>query len=274
MKYTWQQNLRFIAEYVFFDDAPELLGVTKKKLTDWVTEKRKPSQMEQLLIEAVADKLDAQQLLETVQASLEFAGHGNVPPPSQFPPFLREHVSGKYGSPVYIYDFRGITEMEVREFFRFIKTVAPDSNFFYTYVVTVAGIEKDGMFFSDEMVEQLKKIHNVRSPIKAIKLELGTASAWADIDKVKGGWKVKGVRYINTKYINICALAGSNTCEIMTDDELVGLWRHYNDASARREVVEIGVSYRRPIDRTPEEIAEDIERGADPRTGLVYVWSD
>jgi hypothetical protein len=40
-------------------------------------------------------------------------------------------------------------------------------------------------------------------------------------------------------------------------------------------VIECGLTYDRPLDnKTEAEIAMDEERGADPLTGMVYLWED
>lgn len=276
MSYTWQQNLRFIAEYINFEDAPALLGVSLKTLTAWARETATPSRKNQLLIEAIADRLDAEQLRDSVVSALKIIGRGELDIPARLPPLLRTHQSGAFGSPVYIYDFRGITAAGVQEFFRFMKHIAPNGYFFFTYELKTAGVSVDenGMFFSDRTVDMLKNMYQTRSPIDAIRQEIGTASAHLAIDKVRGGFSVQGIKAISTQYMPFCVLSGPGTCEIRTDFEFFEVWHEYNDPSSRREVVEVGVSYPRPLARTPEEIAEDEARGADPNSGLVYIWQD
>lgn len=276
MKYSYLDNLRFIAEYIVFDDAPALLGVSLKTLTNWVTGKSVPSKKNQLLIEAVADRLDAEQLTASVKSALEIMGKGHLEIPPRMPPILRTHETGKLNSPVYIYDFRGMTANEVMKFFRFMKTVAPNGYFFLTYELTHNGLAdtKDGMFFSNELVDELKAIHGERSPIAAIRAELGTAGSDAKIDKLPDGYMVYGMHAVSTVWMPFCVLSGPGTCEIRTDFEFFEIWNEYNNISARRQVIECGISYPRPIELTDEEKAEDVARGADPLTGLVYIWQD
>jgi hypothetical protein len=318
MAHTWLDNLRLIAEYVFFSDAPALLGVSRRTLTSWSKEKSVPSREHQNNIARIAGKFrrreaqiernlresETRQARRTVRETLRVIGKQDVHIPDVLPTFLRQFEVGKTGSAVYIYDLRGMPTVSispevltlildgvveadaatmslirnhpVTQFFRFMKSVLPQGTFFLTYELTTAGIktEKDGMFFSDRAIAELKRRYNTKNPVGAIFAEVGTAGANAKIESVKGGLKLLGVRYISTHWKPFCELSGPGTCLMRTDIDLFREWHELNDRSARREVLEVGISYPRPTEFTEEEKEEDRLRGADPVTGLKYIWQD
>jgi hypothetical protein len=230
-------------------------------------------------------------------------GKQDVHIPDVLPTFLRQFEVGKTGSAVYIYDLRGMPTVSispevltlildgvveadaatmslirnhpVTQFFRFMKSVLPMGTFFLTYELTTAGIktDKDGMFFSNRAIEELKIKHNTKNPVAAIYREVGTAGANAKIELVKGGMKLWGVRYISSHWKPFCELSGPGTCLMRTDVDLFREWHELNNKSARREVLEVGISYPRLNELTPEEKEEDRILGADP-WGLKYIWQD
>jgi len=318
MKHTWLDNLRLIAEYIYFKDAPALLGVSARTLTKWVNEETTPSGKHQKNIAAIAAKMRRKQAQverhereeatrkarRGVRETLRVVGKAKVDLPEVLPPFLRQFEVGRTGSPVFIYDFRqtpdinvsieamrlimrGDVEMDdtvyqkikrhpVAQFFRFMKSVIPQGTFFFTYKLTTAGIkvEHDGMVFSNRAIEELKRKHGAKNPITAIMLEVGTAGAGAKFESLPDGIKLMGVRYISTHWEPFCVLSGPGTCLMRTDVEMFKQWYELNDRSARREVIEVGISYPKPTEFTEEEKREDRLRGADPVTGLKYIWQD
>jgi hypothetical protein len=248
MKHTWLDNLRLIAEYVFFDDAPALLGVKKRELTAWARGKKTPPAAVQSDIARIAGKMRRRQAqIERIQraederaarrdarATLRLIGKESLPLPEKLPTFLRQYDMGKLASPVFIYDFRDMTANQVMQFFAFMKRAVPQGYYFLTYEVKPGGTSAEGG----------KKFWNT--------------------DTMK----------VSTTYQPFCVGMGAGRCLMSTDFELMEFWLKVNDPSAKRNVIEIGISYPRPVELTEEEKEYDRERGADPLTGLVYVWQD
>lgn len=290
-KHSVTDNLRLISEYVVYDDAVKLFGTTKRKLTAIVQGSAKPDKELEKRIRETAAKIrrrEAQlkknaeaeatrQAKREIHATLRLIGKPDLKIPDYLPPFLRYYDTGRMNSPVFIYDFRKMNATRVMEFFRFMKHAVPNGYYYLTYELVAGGVEhrEKGIFFSDPAVGKLKAIHKTQSPVKAIMMEIGTAAADVKFERVRDGFLVRGVSYISTKYMPFCELSGAGSCIMKLDFDFLDTYLFYNDKSARRRVLECGISYPRPLTNlTPEEIAEDEERGADPLTGLVYIWQD
>lgn len=248
MRHTVLDNLLFIAEYVFFDDAHDLLGINKKRLTQIVKGRAKPTSSESSNISRIAARMrrkeaqvrryqkeaDRRAARRDARATLRLISKDELPLPEKLPTFLRQYDMGKLASPVFIYDFRDMSSQQVMQFFAFMKRAVPQGYFFLTYEVKPGGTSAEGG----------KKFWNT--------------------DTIK----------VSTTYQPFCVGIGGGRCLIQTDFELWEFYHRVNDASAKRRVIEIGVSYPRPVELTEEEREYDRRRGADPLTGLVYVWQD
>lgn len=309
MRHSYLDNLRLIAEYVYYDDAPALLGIRRSDLTKYAKGRAVPSKDKQAIISRVAGKMrrragqlkSVEKAAATRHAKREIhdklfeIGKPNMPIPVRLPPFLRLHETGKLASPVWIYDFRGLSPTDVMQFFRFMKMIIPYGYYFFTYELLAKGISHGhsgdfipdaylkrhklspnikGTFFSDNYLEELKVIHNTKSPFRAIVAEVGTAAAGANMEQAAGGLFLVGVSHISTPWQPFCILKGAGICDVMTDLEFFEEYDLYNNASSGRRVLECGISYLRPIPFTKEEQAHDAELGADPITGLKYTWHD
>ena len=260
MKHTWLDNLRFIAEYIFFDDAPALLGVSKRTLKSWVTERSTPSPEHKRNIAKIAGRMRRKQAQvaryefeagqrharREVRQTLIKLGHSNLKIPDYLPPLVKVRDSpGNGGSPLFIYDFRRMKPNDVIQFFRFMKTIVPGGRFLFNYL-----IEKGGRYPSHDP----RKRYELLSDMVA-----------------------------NSGYMDFCQTRGDipgDSCLLLTDLELWEKWAEYNDRSQGKTVLECWVTYPRPkwevkhYQLTPEEIADDIARGADPVTGKKVIWQD
>lgn len=260
MAKTWLDNLRFISEYIFFDDAPALLGVRKSDLTKWVKGTAKPGRATQDNIAKVAGKMRrreaqvaryereeaARQARREARQVLRQIGHSDLKLPDYLPPLIKVRESpGNGGSPLFIYDFRRMKANDVIQFFRFMKTIVPGGRFLFNYL-----IEKGGRYPSADP----RKQYELQSDMVA-----------------------------NSGYMDFCQNRGDvpgDACLLLTDLELYEMWADYNDRSQGKQVLECWVTYPRPkwevehYQLTPEEIADDILRGADPVTGKRVIWQD
>lgn len=260
MKHTWLDNLRLIADYIFFSDAPALLGVSKSALTKYAKGSATPNKEVQARIAKIAGKMRRQQAQlarveredaerrtrREIRATLRDIGHADLKLPDYLPPIIKIRDSpGNGGSPLYIYDFRRMKANDVLQFFRFMKTIVPGGRFLFNYL-----IEKGGRYPSADPRKQ---------------------------------YKLQSDMIANSGYMDFCQNRGDvpgDACLLLTDLELYEMWAEYNDRSQGKQVLECWVTYPRPkweiehYQLTPEEIADDIARGADPVTGKRVIWQD
>jgi hypothetical protein len=260
MAHSWLDNLRFISEYIFYDDAPALLGVNKSVLTRYVKGTAKPSKEFQARVAKIAGKMRRKQAQieryereeatrharREVRQTLIQLGHQDLKIPDVLPPLIKVRESpGNGGSPLFIYDFRKMKPNDVLQFFRFMKTIVPGGRFLFNYL-----IEKGGRYPSADPRKQ---------------------------------YKLQSDMLANSGYMDFCQNRGDvpgDACLLLTDLELFEMWAEYNDRSQGKHVLECWVTYPRPkwevehYQLTPEEIADDIARGADPVTGKKVIWQD
>lgn len=131
MKHTPLDNLRLIAEYVYFADAPALLGIPRWLLTRYA-HGQNPNPANAAKIAAAAEKIRRREAqvkrLEREKAEREYRrvarkeeqldrdrwrqalmAHGiELPMPQRIPRLLRVHDVGQVGSPVYIYEMNAL----------------------------------------------------------------------------------------------------------------------------------------------------------------------
>lgn len=257
MRHSWLDNLRVISEYVFYDDAPALLGARKSELARWIKGNGSPKDDVQVTIARIAGKMRRKQAQvkrferedverkarREIRSTLRLLSQDELKLPDYLPPFLRYHENGMMGSPVFIYDFRRMKQNDILQFFRFMKTILPSGVFFLTYEVKPGGTSPGGT----------------------------------------KNWYQDKTSILSTHYMEFCQnLAGmpGDSCAVLTDLEFLEIYNEINSVSAKRRVIECGVSYPRPkytvphYQLTPEEIADDIARGADPITGKRVIWQD
>lgn len=247
-KHNYLNDLHLISEFVFYDDAPGLLGVRRGELTKWVKGRAKPSPEQITNLARIASKFrrragqikrieqaEAQRRgKREIHAQLRLLGMDNLKIPDNLPPFMRQYELGKLASPAFIYDFREMSPNDVMQFFRFMKTVLPSGYYFLTYEVKPGGTSAEGgkKFWNNETIK------------------------------------------VSTTYRAFCVGSGDGNCLMTTDLEFYEDWARVNDTTAKRRVIECGISYPRPIKFTEEEMESDRMRGADPVTGLKYIWQD
>jgi len=220
----WAENLRFISEYVYYSDAPGLLGIRRGDLTKIIRGRVKPSAVFVKRVARVAEKIRRResQLKRYAKAEAErharreirqtliALGRPDLVIPKYLLPFLRYHSHGQLGSPVYIYDFRHITPDSLMKFFRFMKTVAPSGSFFLTYEVKPGGTSPGGA----------------------------------------KNYRADRVEILSTRYyqfcVNLSGMAG-DTCAVLTDLEFFDIYDRIHSYSAKRRVIECGISYPRTV---------------------------
>lgn len=260
MTHIWADNLRFISEYIFYADAPALLGVSKSQLAHYVKGSATPSKAIRDKIAKIASKMRRKEAQvaryereeatrharREVRQVLLKIGHADLKIPDYLPPLIKVRDSpGNGGSPLFIYDFRKMKANDVIQFFRFMKTIVPGGRYLYNYL-----IEKGGRYPSDDPRKQ---------------------------------YKLQSDMIANSGYMDFCQNRGDipgDSCLLLTDLEFYEEWAGYNDRSQGKTVLECWVTYPRPkwevehYHLTPEEIADDIRRGADPVTGKKVIWQD
>lgn len=260
MTHTYVDNLHLIADYIFFDDAPALLGVSKSQLTRYAKGTAKPSKEIQNRIAHIAGKMRRKQAQVSryereeatrharreVRQLLIQLGHADLKIPDYLPPLIKVRDSpGNGGSPLFIYDFRKMKANDVLQFFRFMKTIVPGGRFLFNYL-----IEKGGRYPSHDPKKQYKLLSDMVA---------------------------------NSGYMDFCQNRGDipgDSCLLLTDLELYEKFEDYNDISQGKHVLECWVTYPRPkwevehYQLTPEELADDLARGADPVTGKRVIWQD
>lgn len=256
-RYDTYTDLRTISEYVTFADAAKILGVSQRHLKRVIDGKVSLSREQSEYLHKAATRARrregqiasierAKAMREAkryIRRQLSMIGHEGLAIPVNLPEFLRFHENGKLGSPVYIYNFRGLSKHDIMQFFRFMKTIIPTGQFFLTYEVFPSGTSPGGT----------KNYYSNR------------------------------VSTLSTPYEQFCVTERDmpgNECLVKTDADFIIFYDMINDPSAKRYVIECGVSYERPkwtvphYELTPEEIADDIARGADPITGKKVIWQD
>ncbi|HEY6018372.1 MAG TPA: hypothetical protein VIY48_00270, partial [Candidatus Paceibacterota bacterium] len=243
-------NLRLIAEYVFYDDAPGLLGIAKSTLTRYVKGTLNPSAENAERIAKAADKIRRREKRlqreaakrvedETRRTTEQFArDHGIAEPlPVRLPHLFTTHAETRNAAPVWVYDIRDFTLHEVYKLLRFFKKVLPFGGYSFTWEVKPGGTSPEGG----------KYVHHNNA-----------------------------VHIGHSRYFMFCQRndPGAGYCRVVLDADLVASYQEYHDPSAKRFVTAVAISYPRLTEFTEEEKEEDRRRGADPLTGLVYVWQD
>lgn len=250
MTHSVLDNLRLIAEYIYFDDAVNLLGISKSVLTRYVKGTANPSPENAEKIKRAASKIRRReaQVKHNVQATTErelrrntkrFLRDNNIEEelPPRLPKLFNTIAEARNASPVYVYDIRNFTLHEIYKLLRFFKKTLPHGGYSFTWEVKPGGTSPGG-----------GKYNHVNN----------------------------GVHIGHSRYFMFCQRndPGAGFCKVVLDEELIASYQDYHDPTAKRYVTAVAVTYPRPIQFTPEEMAEDVARGADPFTGLVYVWQD
>lgn len=252
-------DLLDVSQYLAFEDAADLLGVTAGRLRAVVRGKAYLEPEQSSKLHRIAKKIRRREgqvkrigreeleraARRSVHDQLRAIGMPDVPLPDYLPPFLRSHSHGRLETPVYIYDFRKANTYEkITQFFRFMKTVLPGGAFFLTYEVLPSGTSPNGgkNFYANQNI------------------------------------------ILSTHYMEFCRTVGNDipggSCLMMTDNEFYDFYTDISDISAGRRVIEVGISHRRPpmtqahYQLTPEEIAEDMAEGRDWVLGKRIIWQD
>lgn len=250
MKYSTLDNLLLIAEYVYFEDAPGLLGIPKSALTKYVKGTAHPSaenaakiaraaskiRRREAQIKRYADERAERAIRRKTKAFMRDMGIVEELPVRL--PALFQHIPEKdNASPVYVYDIRGFSLHEIYKLLRFFKKTLPHGGYSFTWEVHPGGTSPDGG----------KYIHTQNAP------HIG-----------------------HSRYFMFCQRndPGAGYCKVVLDEELLASYQEYHDPTRKRFVTAVAITYPTLTKFTPEEMEEDIARGADPYTGLIYVWQD
>jgi hypothetical protein len=250
LKHSTIENLRLIAEYIFFDDAPRLLGIPKSTLTRYAKGSAKPSAANAEKIKHAATKIRRRegQIRRNEKAKAErevrrdtkrFMRDNGIEEalPPRLPQLFNTIAASRNASPVYVYDIRDFSLHDAYKLLRFFKKTLPHGGYSFTWEVKPGGTSPGG-----------GKYNHVQN----------------------------NVHIGHSRYFMFCQRndPGAGYCKVVLDEELIASYQEYHDPSAKRHVTAVAITYPRPIQFTAEEMAEDVARGADPLTGLVYVWQD